>query len=40
MEHISEILKKQARTSTSKENTDTWSGAEEEPANSPGMSCL
>jgi DNA replication protein DnaC len=34
MEHISEILKKQARTSTSKENTDTWSGAEEEPANS------
>src|SRR4030042_151552 len=29
MEHISEILKKQGRASTSKENTDTWSGAEE-----------
>jgi DNA replication protein DnaC len=29
MEHISEILKRQTRTSTSKENTDTWSGAEE-----------
>ena len=30
MEHISEILKKQTRTSTSKESTDTWSGADEE----------
>jgi DNA replication protein DnaC len=30
MEHISDILKRQTRTSTSKENTDTWSGAEEE----------
>ena len=29
MEHISEILKKQTRTSTSKANTDTWSDAEE-----------
>ncbi|OGN94729.1 MAG: DNA replication protein DnaC [Chloroflexi bacterium RBG_13_51_18] len=35
MEHISEILKKQTRTSTSKENTDTWSGADEAPSNSP-----
>jgi DNA replication protein DnaC len=35
MEHIGEILKRQTRTSTSKENTDTWSGAEEEtPADS------
>jgi DNA replication protein DnaC len=35
MEHISEILKRQTRTSTSGENTDTWSGAEEEsPAGS------
>jgi DNA replication protein DnaC len=34
MEHISEILKKQTRTSTSKENTDTWSGGDEEPAKS------
>jgi DNA replication protein DnaC len=28
MEHISEILKRQGQTSTSKENTDTWSAAE------------
>ena len=33
MEHISEILKKQARASTSKENTDTWSSADADPAN-------
>ena len=25
MEHIGEILKRQTRTNTSKENTDTWS---------------
>jgi DNA replication protein DnaC len=35
MEHISEILKKQARTSTSKESTDTWSGGDELPVNDP-----
>jgi DNA replication protein DnaC len=35
MEHISEILKRQARAGTSKENTDTWSSAEEEPADTP-----
>ena len=35
MEHISEILKRQARTGTSKENTDTWSSAEEEPVPAP-----
>jgi DNA replication protein DnaC len=34
MEHISEILKKQDLTSTSKGSTDTWSNAEAEPANS------
>jgi DNA replication protein DnaC len=34
MEHISEILKKQAPINTSKENTGTWSGAEEVPAES------
>ena len=32
MEHISEILKKQARASTSKESTDTWSSADADPA--------
>ncbi len=32
MEHISEILKRQTQTNTSRENTDTWSGAEEEEA--------
>jgi DNA replication protein DnaC len=32
MEHISEILNKKGRTSTSKESTDTWSSAEEETA--------
>src|SRR4030042_1315858 len=35
MEHINEILKQQGRASTSKENTDTWSGADEAPSNSP-----
>ncbi|MBN1693052.1 MAG: ATP-binding protein [Dehalococcoidales bacterium] len=35
MEHISEILKRQGRTNTSKENTDTWSGAEEASSNGP-----
>src|SRR4030042_3265514 len=35
MEHISEILKKQTRTSTSRENSDTLSGADEAPATSP-----
>ncbi|HUT66921.1 MAG TPA: ATP-binding protein [Dehalococcoidales bacterium] len=40
MEHISEILKRQTRTSTSKENTDTWSGADEEaPASSDCPVC-
>ena len=37
MEHISEILKKQTQTNTSRESTDTWSSAEEEP--SPGSDC-
>jgi DNA replication protein DnaC len=32
MEHISEILKRQTLTGSSKENTDTWSAANEEPA--------
>jgi DNA replication protein DnaC len=31
MEHIREILKKQALTGSSKENTDTWSAADEAP---------
>lgn len=35
MEHISEILKRQARTGTSKENTDTWSSADPGPAPAP-----
>jgi DNA replication protein DnaC len=35
MEHISEILKRQARAGTSKENTDTWSSADEEPTPAP-----
>jgi DNA replication protein DnaC len=40
MEHISEILKRQTRTSTSKESTGTWSGAEEEtPAGSDCPIC-
>jgi DNA replication protein DnaC len=34
MEHISEILKRQTRTGSSKENTDTWSSGEQEPAKS------
>jgi DNA replication protein DnaC len=38
MEHISEILKRQTQTNTSKANTDTWSGAEEEEA-SPSSAC-
>jgi DNA replication protein DnaC len=32
MEHIKEILKRQGQTSTSKENTDTWSAADEPTA--------
>jgi DNA replication protein DnaC len=32
MEHISEILKRQTLTGSSKENTDTWSAADEQPA--------
>jgi DNA replication protein DnaC len=36
MEHIGEILKKQIQTNTSRANTDTWSGAEEE---APGPVC-
>ena len=35
MEHISEILKRQGRTNTSKENTDTWSDAEAASPNGP-----
>jgi DNA replication protein DnaC len=35
MEHISEILKRQTRTSTSRESTDTWSGADEDTPASP-----
>ncbi|HEY83340.1 MAG TPA: ATP-binding protein [Dehalococcoidia bacterium] len=35
MEHISDILRK-ARINTSNKNTDTWSGAEEEPSPSAG----
>jgi len=35
MEHISDILKRQTRTDTSKESTDTWSGAEEETRAGP-----
>jgi DNA replication protein DnaC len=37
MEHIGEILKKQAQTNTSRANMDIWSGAEEEP--SPSANC-
>jgi DNA replication protein DnaC len=37
MEHIGEILKKQAQTNTSNKNMDIWSGAEEEP--SPSTNC-
>jgi DNA replication protein DnaC len=32
MEHIKEVLKRQGQKSTSKENTDTWSGADEPSA--------
>ncbi|MFC1927995.1 ATP-binding protein [Chloroflexota bacterium] len=32
MEHIGEILRRQTQTNTSRENTDTWSGAEPEEA--------
>ena len=35
MEHISDILKKQTRINTSRESTDTWSGAEEEARQGP-----
>jgi DNA replication protein DnaC len=35
MEHISEILKKQTLTGSSKENTDTWSSADDGPAAAP-----
>jgi DNA replication protein DnaC len=34
VEHISEILKRQTQTNSSRENTDTWSGAETEEASS------
>jgi DNA replication protein DnaC len=37
MEHIGEILKKQAQINTSRANMDIWSGAEEEP--SPSANC-
>jgi DNA replication protein DnaC len=37
MEHIGEILKKQAQINTSNKNMDIWSGAEEEP--SPSANC-
>ena len=37
MEHISDILKKQTRINTSRENTDIWSGAEK--ANETGSDC-
>lgn len=37
MEHISEILKRQTQINTSRANTDTWSGAEEEA--SPSSNC-
>jgi DNA replication protein DnaC len=37
MEHIGEILKKQAQINTSNKNMDIWSGAEEEP--SPSTNC-
>jgi DNA replication protein DnaC len=39
MEHISEILKKQTQTNTSRANTDTWSSAEEPEEVSPGSAC-
>ena len=35
MEHISDILKRQTRTSTSRENTDTWSDDDVESPASP-----
>jgi DNA replication protein DnaC len=35
MEHISDILRRQTRINTSRENTGTWSGAEEETRASP-----
>ncbi len=35
MEHISEIIKRQTRTGTSKESTDTWSAADEETPVNP-----
>ncbi|MBN1177087.1 MAG: ATP-binding protein [Dehalococcoidales bacterium] len=35
MEHIGEILKKQARTGTSRASTDTWSSADDEAMVSP-----
>jgi DNA replication protein DnaC len=38
MEHIGEILKKQARINTSRANTDTWSNAEETEA-PPSSAC-
>ncbi len=38
MEHIGEILKRQAPTNISRANTDIWSGAEAEEA-SPGAAC-
>jgi len=39
MEHISEILKKQAQTNTPNKNTDTLSGTEEPEEVSPSSAC-
>lgn len=39
MEHIGEILKKQTQTNTSRANTDTWSGAEEDEEASANSAC-
>jgi DNA replication protein DnaC len=39
MEHIGEILKRQAQINTSSKNTDTWSSAEETEEASPGSVC-
>jgi len=39
VEHISEILKRQAQTNTSNKNTATWSGAEEEEEAPPKPTC-
>jgi DNA replication protein DnaC len=39
MKHIGETLKKKTRTSTSRANTDTWSGGAEEAGNTPEPIC-